>query len=377
MTAPSTNPAPHVQRSTRDPELLRANLQEWLAARLPAGANPVVPRLESPHATGMSSETLMFTATWREDGETRTADLVARVEPDPSDIPLLPSYDLALQFRAVRTVAELTDVPVPEPLWSEPDPAVLGAPFFVMRRVSGVVPADVPSYASSGWVHEASPEERRRMQDATVEVIARLHAAPEPGRHFAFLDLDLPGDTPLRRHVAYTRKWYDIASENGAKRSPLLEEGFRWLEDNWPAQESDPVVCWGDARISNIIYQDFQPAAILDWEMAALGPAEIDIAWLVYTHSMFQDLTGRHGNTGLPDFLRPGDVVETYEALTGVTVRDFEFYLTYSALRFGVVFLRANLRRIHFGELARPDDVDALIHNSGPLRRMLAGAYWS
>jgi aminoglycoside phosphotransferase (APT) family kinase protein len=247
-----------------------------------------------------------------------------------------------------------------------------------MRRVAGTVPSDVPSYlADAGWLYEASPEQRGTLQESTVEVIARLHTAPEPERHFSFLDLDLPGDTPLRRHVAYTRKWYELASENGAKRSPLLEEGFRWLEDNWPAAESEPVVCWGDARISNIIYRDFRPAAILDWEMAALGPAEIDLSWLVYTHSMFQELLARRGFTGMPDFLRPGDVVTSYEALTGRAVRDFEFYLTYSALRFGVVFLRANLRRVHFGELDLPDDIDAMVHNSGPLRRMLAGAYWS
>jgi aminoglycoside phosphotransferase (APT) family kinase protein len=367
----------HVQRSTRDPERLRASLEAWLAGRLPAGASPTVPTLASPHATGMSSETLMFTVSWQEDGAARSADLVARVAPDPADMPLLPSYDLDQQFRVLRAVTDLTDVPVPEPLWSEPDPTVLGEPFFVMRRVAGIVPADLPSYNVTGWVHDASPEQRRALQDSTVEVIARVHAAPEPARHFSFLGDDLPGDTPLRRHVAHTWKWYELASENGAKPSPLLEEGFRWLEDNWPADEGEPVLCWGDARISNVLYQDFRPAAVLDWEMAAVAPAEIDLAWLVYTHSMFQERVTSRGLTGLPDFLRPADVVATYQALTGRPVRDLDFYLTYSALRFGVVYLRANLRRVHFGEIAMPDDIDGLVHNSGPLRQMLAGTYWS
>jgi aminoglycoside phosphotransferase (APT) family kinase protein len=226
-------------------------------------------------------------------------------------------------------------------------------------------------------VYDASPEQRRALQDSTIGVIARLHTAPEPARHFSFLDLDLPGDTPLRRHVAHTRKWYELASENGVRRSPLLEAGFRWLEDNWPAAESEPVLCWGDARISNVLYQDFQPAAVLDWEMAVLGPAEIDISWLVYTHSMFQERAASRGLVGLPDFLRRADVVATYQALTGRTVRDLDFYLTYSALRFGVVYLRANLRRAHFGEIDLPADLDVLVHNSAPLRQMLAGTYWS
>jgi aminoglycoside phosphotransferase (APT) family kinase protein len=370
--------APHVQRSTRDAEQLRAGLRAWLAGKLPAGANPTVAPLETTDATGMSSETLMFTATWSENGERRDSALVARVAPDPADWPLLPSYDLHQQFLTLRGVADHTDVPVPQALWSEPDPSVLGAPFFVMRRVAGTVPPDLPPYPfDTGWVFEANAEQRKVLQDSTIDVIARLHMAPDPTSAFSFLELDLPGDTPLRRHVAHTRAWYELASENGARRSPLLEEGFRWVEDNFPGQESEPLLCWGDARLSNILYQDFRPAAVLDWEMAVLGPAEIDLAWLIYTHSMFQERAVSRGLTGMPEFLRPADVVDTYEALTGRAVRDLEFYLTYSALRFGVVYLRANLRRAHFGEIAVPDDLDTLIGNGRPLRRMLAGSYWS
>jgi aminoglycoside phosphotransferase (APT) family kinase protein len=291
-------------------------------------------------------------------------------------MPLLPSYDLDQQVQTLRAVTDHTDVPVPEPLWSEPDPSVLGAPFFVMRRVAGTVPPDVPPYNCAGWLHDASPAQRRALQDSTIEVIARLHAAPEPTRHFSFLDRGPSGGTPLRRHVAHTRKWYQLASAQGVHRSPLLEEAFGWLEGHWPSQESEPVLCWGDARVSNVLYQDFRPAAVLDWEMAVLGPAEIDIAWLIYTHSMFQERATSRGVTGLPDFLRPADVVATYEALSSRSVRDLDFYLTYSALRFGVVYLRANLRRVHFGEIAMPPDIDTLVHNTGPLREMLAGTYW-
>ena len=46
--------------------------------------------------------------------------------------------------------------------------------------------------------------------------------------------------------------------------------------------EADPgpdVLSWGDARIGNIIYAGFEPAAVLDWEMAALGPRELDVSW--------------------------------------------------------------------------------------------------
>ena len=55
---------------------------------------------------------------------------------------------------------------------------------------------------------------------------------------------------------------------------------------------------WGDSRIGNILYRDFVPAAVLDWEMAGLGPRELDLAWLVYSHRVFQDIAGSMGLPG-------------------------------------------------------------------------------
>lgn len=368
---------PQVRRSSRDPDRLRARLEAWLARTLTPGAEPRITDLAPTASNGMSSETLLVDASWRDDGVTSTHRLVARLAPDRRDVPVFPRYDLGRQSAALRLVAELTDVPVPRVRFSEPDPAAVGAPFFIMDRVEGRVPPDVMPYNfGDNWLHEASPAEQRHLQDATVDVLARLHACERATEHFAFLAADAPGDTPLRRRVALTHDWYAFAAADGF-RSPLVERACAWLDDHWPRHEPDPVLCWGDARIGNILYDGFDPAAVLDWEMATLGPPELDVAWLVYGHRIFEDLAASLGLPGLPDLLRADDVAATYTSLAGHEPRALDWYGTYAAVQYAIVFLRTGARAVHFGEAAPPEHPDDVIINREPLERMLAGRYWS
>ena len=74
----------------------------------------------SAPSTGQSSETLLFTATWGDAGIRRPRRLVARVAPQLADMPIFPRYQMEREFQAIRTVGELTSVPVPEAIWVGP-----------------------------------------------------------------------------------------------------------------------------------------------------------------------------------------------------------------------------------------------------------------
>ena len=322
----------------------------------------------------MSSETILFEATW--DGEVH--GLVGRIAPDPANAPVFPVYDIAAQFRVMQEVRAATGVPLPEPLWHESDPSVLGQPFMVMRRVEGVVPPDVMPYTFGGnWLAEATPEQRAQLAERTIRAIADLHAIPDAEARFGWLHEGVQGDTPLRRHVQ--KEIYDYYAWAATEtRSPLVERACEWLEANWPAEEGEPVLSWGDARIGNILYRDFAPVAILDWEMASVGPREIDLAWFQYLHRFFQDLAEGYGMPGLPGFLDRPDVVATYRRLTGHEARDMDWYGMLAATRHGVVSLRTGLRQVQFGQQPMPDDIDDLDHApphaGADARRHLLGA---
>lgn len=355
-----------MRRSSRDPDELRAALERWLRTVVPDARELRVSEVRGTDSTGMSSDTLIFDAGW-DDGIPRP--LVARVAPRPEDVPVFPTYDLDRQFRLLQAVARHTVVPVPEVHWFEADPRHLGAPFFIMSRVDGVVPPDVMPYTfGDNWLFDAARSDQERLERATVGVLAELHGMPLDG--LGFLALDEPGETPLRRHVAHTRAWYDFAVTDSG-RSPLLERGFAWLEDHWPEDESDPVVCWGDARIGNVLYDDFEPVAVLDWEMASLGPRELDVAWLVFAHMVFESLAGQFELPGMPHFLRPERVIDIYESFAGVRLAPLDWYLRYAAIQWGIVFLRTSARAVHFGEAEPPAHPDDPMHHRELLARLL------
>ena len=238
---------------------------------LPEGAEPEVERVTVPESNGMSSETLLFDASWVSDGERRRYELVARVAPDVGDVPVFPSYDLESQFRVMQLVGEHTDVPVPAARWLELDPAAIGAPFFVMDRVEGRVPPDVMPYPMGSWLLDADPADQRALQDASVAVLAGIHGIDIDTVDASFLELD------RRATPRCAAMWPTSATTTtgcGATRSS------RWWRrrspgstTNWPADEGDTVISWGDSRVGNIMYDGFTPVAVLDWEMAVARAA--------------------------------------------------------------------------------------------------------
>src|ERR1700712_5765354 len=135
MTGQSSPVAvPRPKTSSRDPQQLHASLTRWLTQVLPEGARPALGELETPSGNGMSSEPLLFEATWSQDGRPQSASLVARVAPDPAAAPVFEAYYLDRQYRTIKEVGELTTVPVPNLRWLETDRTALGEQFFVMDR---------------------------------------------------------------------------------------------------------------------------------------------------------------------------------------------------------------------------------------------------
>ena len=360
--------------STRDAQQTGKGLAAWLTGVLPDGADPEVLDISAPDSNGMSSETLLFDAVWTVDGERVHHELVARVAPDANDVPVFPSYDFETQFRVMQVVGEqAASVPVPGVRWLELDPSAIGAPFFVMDRVSGRVPPDNMPYPMGSWLLEADPADQRALQDASVRVLAGIHAIDVTTIDAAFLELDCPGDTPLRRHVANQREYYDWMRDG--REYPVIEEAFDWLDANWPADEGDTVISWGDSRIGNMMYDGFTPVAVLDWEMAALGTRGIDLGWMIFIHDFFQDICRVLEMEGMPGFMRSEDVAASYAEASGVSVPDLEWYEVYAALRHAIVMARVHQRSVHFGESEAPATPDEAVMHRDLLRLMMAGGH--
>jgi len=342
---------------------LEPALSAWALARF---AEPVaVTNVASP-GNGMSSETVLFDVHDLAGGG--VDHYVARLAPLPDLYPVFPSYDLDLQRRCMDLVRANTDVPAPEVAFFERDAEWLGTPFLVMRRVAGEAPPDMPPYVFGGWVIDATPGERRRLQDATVDVLARLHRITPATADLSFLAQPEHGASPLDQQLGYQR-WYYEWARNGVSY-PLIERTLAWLDANRPP-EGDPVLNWGDARIGNVLYVDFEPAAVLDWEMATVGPREVDVAWMIFLDTFFDDLAQRFGMPPLDGFMDRADVVAEYERRTGHTVRALEWFEVLAALRFAIVSVRTSTRGIAYGTMEQPGEPDDLIMFRGLLEDMI------
>jgi len=360
-----------IERSTLDRGSIRQRLQDWLGKRLPEAAAPTISEVSTPSATGMSSETLLFDASWSEACTHRTASFAGRLAPDEGDVPVFPRYDLESQFRLLELIDRHSNVPVPAVRWLELDPEPLGAPFFVMDRVEGRVPPDIPPYVFAGWILDTTPEKRNLLQESTIATLAELHAIDPIEADASFLEFPVEGDSPLRRHVQNQRDYYAWVVADGT-RHPLLERAFDWLDANWPSDEGAAVISWGDSRIGNVLYDGFEPAALLDWEMAGLAPREVDLGWMCFMHTFFQDIAEGAGLPGLPDFLQLPDAAERYERASGHRPRDLGWYYTYAALRHGIIMSRIQRRIVHFGQSEGwGDDPDDAIPHRKALERLI------
>lgn len=343
----------------RDPGELEASLGAW--ARSLRGADARVTDVRLPQS-GMSNDTVMF--------RVGADSLVARLAPAPGSYPTFPAYDLEFQRRVMDLVRARTAVRVPEVVHVEPSRAWLGVPFMVARAVEGVVPSDNPPYLMDrgGWFLRGTPDDWKRLEIATIDVIRRLHRIAGHGEATAFLRCAAPGSTALARQLAAHRQYYDWARDSHA--IPILERAFEVLTATMPPTDRS-VLNWGDARPGNIIYRDFEPVAVLDWEMAGLGPPEVDVGWLTFFQRFFADVAEQRGLPPVPAMFGQAETAATYQRLSGDVLDDLAWYEALAGLRFGIILARMSQRSIAFGLREPPADPNDLIMFAPLLERLL------
>jgi aminoglycoside phosphotransferase (APT) family kinase protein len=331
----------------RDPELTRTTLQAWLQGKLPGATEVAVTAMQTPASNGFSAETLMFEASWRTaDGAARRERLVGKVA--PTGFQIFPEPRFAEQFRLLQILAG-TGIPVPAVHWHEPDPAVLGAPFYVMSRIDGDVPTDMPPYHTGGWLTETSPAERESIWWSGVSVLTQVHALDVTRLGLEFVDQVSYGPTGLRQRLAYYQHYLDWAYEGSV---PVVDQALRWLHEHRPAETRDPVLLWGDSRIGNIIFRSGRAVAVLDWEMATLGQPEEDLAWFLLLDRHHSEGVGADRLAGFPD---AAQTIARYQQLTGRTLANMDYYEVLSATKFAIVMARIGQLFISY-ELVPPDN---------------------
>jgi aminoglycoside phosphotransferase (APT) family kinase protein len=196
------------------------------------------------------------------------------------------AHDMAREYRVISALAG-TAVPVPPAIAFCDDPDVLGAPFYLMGYVDGVV-LDRPDVLAA-----LQPQDARRCCEQLMDTLVELHGVDPPAVGLA--DFGRP-DGFLARQV---RRWHQQWQASETRPQDELGATVDRLTETLPEQ-SAPAVVHGDYRLTNVMFSPdvARIAAVVDWEMATLGDPLTDLGLLV----VYQDLA-QQGDTIMPRML--------------------------------------------------------------------------
>ena len=299
----------------------RESLAGWLSRELAAEdcRDAAIQDLSAPGA-GYSGKTVFATVSCTDqDGAERVQELVFRVQVPDQQLFVAP--DALRQARVMSALAGRPGVPVPAIRFTETDPQVLGAPFYVMDRVRGRVPGDVPSWHRKGWTVDLTPAERTRLHDNGLAALVALHRVDwRPGLSF----LDPPGaGSALDRYLGQLGRWYEWCAPSRRFGPEVLAAGLRYVLDHRPGDPGEGVV-WGDARVGNMCFAgDLSVAALFDWESATIGPPGIDLGWWLMFERYLCEAQGLRRLDGVPGRER---TIARYQELGGAAIPDIEYY---------------------------------------------------
>ncbi len=260
--------------------------------------------------------------------------------------PLPPSaHDVLREARLLRALED-TPVRVPRVLAVGEDPAIIGAPFYVMERVEGeVITSELPAEL------DGVPQ-RRRIAEELVDGLVEIHAVD-------WTTIGLEGfGKPTGYLERQLRRFSGLWEHNRTRDLPEVEEIGRWLAANVPASPPATIV-HGDYRLGNTMFAHQPPArliSIFDWEMATIGDPLADLGYMVMHWTEAGDELGRfnlHHVTMLPGFPGRRELIARYEERSGRSMQALNWYVTL-ALWKAVVFMEGNYKRAVAGSTDDP-----------------------
>ncbi|MDD5223412.1 MAG: phosphotransferase family protein [bacterium] len=236
---------------------------------------------------------------------------------------LISNYNMEKEYRVLKALMS-TDMKSPKVFWFEPDPAVMGCPFYVMELVPGEVP--VPPMKDEKQVLFPDEKSRRALAGDFVDILVRLHRADWRALGLDFLGDPGPGKGAARAQVKY---WEDNIRHDQLEPYPVVTQAVLWLRDHLPEAEKTCII-HGDYRTGNYITRDGRIQAILDWEFVHLGDPMEELAYTM-------DVGWR---SGPPDFLishlmTESEFLKLYQEKSGLMINKeaLEFYRVLSALK--------------------------------------------
>lgn len=291
-------------------------LETYLLAHLPGATGPLV--IEQ-FPRGFSNLTYLLRLGERQ--------FVLRRPPFGTNVKT--AHDMAREVRILRALVDVYPK-VPRPLLYSDDLSVLGAPFYVMERVHGIILRDRPPQGMT-----LEPGLMHALGEALVDTLVELHAVDYTAAGLG--DLGRPEGYVARQVSGWIARYQNARTDD----LPDMDAAAAWMTSHQPPSRG-AVLIHNDFKYDNLV---LDPAdltrvlAVLDWEMATIGDPLMDLGttlayWIETGDAPVLQMLGL---TSLPGNLTRREVVDRYALRSGRDVGDVLFYYVFGLFKVGVI----------------------------------------
>jgi len=300
-------------------ELPNERLLEYLTAHIPGLEGPLI--IEQFPA-GFSNLTYLLRAGNRE--------LVLRRPPIGARIKT--AHDMGREYRILSHLYPVYQK-VPRPLLFCDDEEILGAPFYVMERVKGIIlraqpPRDI----------DLSRELMRSLSQTFIENLAEIHEVDYEAAGLS--DLGSPQGYVKRQVVGWTKRYRNARTDD----VPAIEQLSDWLLQHLPGDSPKAALIHNDYKYDNLVLSSHdlkQVVAVLDWEMATIGDPLMDfgtsLGYWVEVRDPEEWKRYGFGLTSVPGSYTRAELLDHYSRRTGRRLNDPVFYFAYGQLKIAVI----------------------------------------
>ena len=300
-------------------ELPIEQLHEYLSAHLPDLTAPLV---VEQFPAGFSNLTYLLRSGDRE--------LVLRRPPVGAKIKT--AHDMSREYRILSHLYPVYKK-VPRPLLFCDDESILGAPFYVMERVTGII---LRAQRPKGV--DLPPEMMRRLSLAFIENLAEIHELDYEAAGLG--ELGSPQGYVKRQVEGWTGRYFNARTDD----VPAIEKLADWLQQNLPADSERAGLIHNDYKYDNLVLDSHdlgRVIAVLDWEMATIGDPLMDfgtsLGYWVETNDPEAWQRYGFGLTSLPGSFTRTELLDHYIHRTGRRIDDPVFYFSYGLLKIAVI----------------------------------------
>ncbi|MEL6590663.1 MAG: phosphotransferase family protein [Bacteroidota bacterium] len=239
------------------------------------------------------------------------------------------AHDMGREYRVLKTLEGHYEA-IPEAVLYCEDAEVLGAPFYLMERVKGVIlrPSNPPKPLPS-------PELMRKISVATVDNLAKLHSLEL--EQSGLLQLGKPEGYTQRQVEGWIRRYQKAKTDEVADMDAIAE----YLQSELPEQTQVSFL-HNDYKYDNLVLDPEQLdriIAVLDWEMATVGNPLMDLgaALAYWVEPKDSPALQMFNLTALPGNLNRQEVVSRYAERSAHSVDNISYYFVFACYKLGVI----------------------------------------